>query len=349
MRATSPARLAAAVLLTLALGCARSEPERTAPAAPATPPAPPAAKAAPASAPAAARSLILATTTSTQDTGLLDVLLPKFEASHHIKVKAIAVGTGEALAMGRRGDADVLLVHARAAEDAFMAEGLGSLRLDVMHNDFLLVGPAADPAHAKGKDAAAALAAIHKARAVFVSRGDHSGTHTKELRLWKAAGITPAVGPTYLSAGQGMGATLRIASEKHAYCLVDRGTYLALRKGLGLVPIVEGDPRLFNPYGVIVVNPARFPRVKGAAAMTFARWLVGPEAQGLIGGFGVDRFGQRLFVPDAKAPGAAPAPAARPAAPAPGAAPAPAARPAAPAPGAAPAPAARPAAPAAPR
>jgi tungstate transport system substrate-binding protein len=260
---------------------------------------------------AAARPLILATTTSTQDSGLLDVLLPRFEAAHQVKVKVIAVGTGEALAMGARGDADVLLVHSRAAEDAFMARGDGALRLDVMHNDFLLIGPPADPAQAKGLDPVAAFKRIAATGSRFVSRGDRSGTHLKEQALWQAAAVAPDGQPWYLSAGQGMAETGRIATEKRAYTLTDRATWLTLRKGLDLAPVSEGDRRLFNPYGVIVVSQRKSPRVHAEAAERFARWLVAPETQKLIGGFGVDRFGQRLYVPDAvpaAAPGSAPAP-----------------------------------------
>ena len=243
--------------------------------------------------------IILATTTSTADTGLLDHLLPDFEAKAKVKVKVIAVGTGEALAMGRRGDADVLLVHSRKAEDAFMAEGFGSLRLDVMHNDFLLVGPAADPAKAKEQPILEALRRIQAAGVAFVSRGDDSGTHKKEQELWKAAGGT-YVGRSFISTGQGMGESARVASEKRAYLLIDRGTFLALRKTLELVPVSEGSKELFNPYGVIVVNPAKHPKTKAKEAEAFARWLVRPETQALIGAFGKPKFGQPLFFPDAK-------------------------------------------------
>lgn len=252
-------------------------------------------------APAALRaqtSLVLATTTSTADTGLLDHLLPAFEASAKVKVKVIAVGTGEALAMGRRGDADVLLVHSRKAEDQFMADGWGSLRLDVMHNDFLLVGPAADPAKAAGQPVLEALRRIQAAGAPFVSRGDDSGTHKKEQELWKAAGGAYA-GRGFVSTGQGMGESARVASEKRAYLLIDRGTFLALRKTLALVPIAEGSRELFNPYGVIVVDPARHPKVKAAGAEAFARWLVTPATQARIAEYGRAQYGQALFFPDA--------------------------------------------------
>ena len=247
---------------------------------------------------AAQERIILATTTSTADTGLLDHLLPAFEAKAKVKVKVIAVGTGEALAMGRRGDADVLLVHSRKAEDTFMAEGWGSLRLDVMHNDFLLVGPPSDPAKVKGLGILAALQRIREAGAAFVSRGDDSGTHKKEQELWKAAG-GPYAGKAFISTGQGMGESARVSTEKRAYLLIDRGTFLALRKTLDLAPLSEGSKELFNPYGVIVVNPAKHPKTKVREAEAFARWLVTPEAQGLIGGFGRKQHGQPLFFPDA--------------------------------------------------
>jgi tungstate transport system substrate-binding protein len=253
-------------------------------------------------APAIAQStIVLATTTSTQDTGLLDVLLPRFSTATGIKVKAVAVGTGEALAMGRRGDADVLLVHSRKAEDLFMAEGFGALRLDVMHNDFLLIGPADDPAGARDPNADAALARVAAARAPFVSRGDQSGTHARELELWRAAKIDPQGKAWYSSAGQGMGETARIANEKRAYTLIDRGTFLALRSTLELTVISEGDSRLFNPYGVIVVSAGTLPGVHEKEARVFAEWLTKPATQKLIGEFGRDRYGQALFFPDAAA------------------------------------------------
>jgi tungstate transport system substrate-binding protein len=244
-------------------------------------------------------SIILATTTSTQDTGLLDRLLPLFEKAHGIRVKVVAVGTGEALAMGRRGDADVLLVHSRAAEDKFMAEGYGQLRHDVMHNEFLLIGPAADPAKAEGLAILDALQRVASRQALFVSRGDDSGTHKKELELWKKAGVDPAGARWYVSAGQGMGETARIATEKQAYLLIDRGTFLALRKSLELRPISQGGKELHNPYGVIVVSSERLPQVHAREARLLADWLVSPEVQKEIREFGKDRFGEGLFVPDA--------------------------------------------------
>ncbi|MFH0901969.1 MAG: substrate-binding domain-containing protein [Pseudomonadota bacterium] len=259
-----------------------------------------------------ASEIILATTTSTQDTGLLDDLVPLFGRESGIRVKAVAVGTGEAIAMGGRGDADVLLVHSRKAEDEFMAKGLGTLRLEVMHNDFVLLGPADDPADVKNtspgtspgassgadRGAGKAFARIAAKGALFVSRGDGSGTHKKEQELWTAAGTNPD-GAWYVSTGQGMGETLRMASEKRAYTLADRGTWLAQRNTLDLQIVSEGDSRLANPYGVIVVSPARFPKVNAAAAEAFARWLVAPAVQRRIGDFGVARFGQPLFIPDA--------------------------------------------------
>jgi tungstate transport system substrate-binding protein len=249
---------------------------------------------------AADSSIILATTTSTQDSGLLDDLLPRFEKASGLRVKTIAVGSGEALSMGRRGDADVLLVHSKAAEDEFMAEGHGSLRLDVMYNDFVLVGPPADTAGAKGLSAVEALRQIAAKGAPFASRDDRSGTHARELDLWKKAGISPAGQPWYVATGQGMGETARVASEKRAYTLADRGTFLALRKTLDLAILVEGGPELRNSYRVIVVSPVKHPKARAAGAKVFAEWLVSPAAQKEIGAFGREKFGQPLFVPDAK-------------------------------------------------
>jgi tungstate transport system substrate-binding protein len=274
--------LACAVLALLALACSRGQSSS------ASPP----------------KEIILATTTSTKDTGLLDVLLPRFEQVHGIRVKPIAVGTGEALAMGARGDADVLLVHSRKAEDAFMQQGNGSLRLDVMHNDFLLMGPAADPAGAKGKGVLEALTLIAASASPFVSRADQSGTHKKELELWAKAGVATEGASFLVRTGQGMGESARVASEKRAYTLIDRATFLAQKRTLELVPIAEGEPLLLNPYGVIVVSAAKQPKVHEAEATTFARWLCTPEAQKLIGEFGVDQYGGQLYVPDAVPGGA---------------------------------------------
>jgi len=245
-------------------------------------------------------SLVLATTTSTQDTGLLDDLLPRFEAATGLAVKTIAVGSGEALAMGRRGDADVLLVHSKAAEDEFMAEGHGSLRLDVMHNDFVLAGPPSDPSAIRGLSAVDALKKIARRGALFASRDDRSGTHARELELWKKAGIAPAGRPWYVATGQGMGETARVASEKRAYTLADRGTFLALRKSLDLAILVEGGKELWNSYRVIVVNPAKHPKTREKEARRLAEWLVTPAVQRVIGEFGREKYGQPLFVPDAK-------------------------------------------------
>ena len=245
-------------------------------------------------------TVILATTTSTQDTGLLDVLVPAFHAAHPgIRVKPIAVGTGEALEMGRRGAADLLLVHSRRAEDEFMAQGHGLLRLDVMHNDFVLAGPPSDPAGVRGRPVLEALQGIAARPALFVSRGYRSGTHIKELALWKQVGIDKPAGAWYLEAGQGMGATARIASEKRAYLLMDRGTFLALGATLDLVLISEGGDEMLNRYGVIVVSTTAHPGVKADEARVLAEWLVSREGQRLIGEFATDRFGQPLFVPDA--------------------------------------------------
>ncbi|MFQ5417673.1 MAG: substrate-binding domain-containing protein [Myxococcota bacterium] len=245
------------------------------------------------------KNLILATTTSTQDSGLLDVLVPIFEKQSGYRVKTIAVGTGEALAMGGRGDADVLLAHAPALEKRYVAEGSMINRRMIMHNDFIVVGPEGDPAGLKGlTDAADALRRIASAKATFVSRGDNSGTHFREKKLWEGAGIQPS-GDWYLESGQGMGATLVIASEKRAYTLCDRGTFLAMRKGLEIEALVEGDRVLLNLYSVMEVNPERFSKVNHAAAVAFGDFLVTPETQAIIETFGVEKFGQPLFFPDA--------------------------------------------------
>ena len=243
-------------------------------------------------------NLLLATTTSTQDSGLLDVLIPDFEKRTGYKVKTSAVGTGQALAIAERGDADVALVHAPSLELDFMAKGAGSRRLLVFHNDFIVVGPTDDPAHAKGKSAFDALRAIASAQATFISRGDNSGTDVLEKSLWKQIAITPQK-PWYLEAGVGMGQTLTVASEKRAYTITDRGTYLARREALQLTIVVDKDPPLLNVYHVITVNADRFPRVNKAGADAFADYLVSAEAQQIVGAFGVEKFGQPLFFPDA--------------------------------------------------
>ncbi|MFC1575513.1 substrate-binding domain-containing protein [Gemmatimonadota bacterium] len=245
------------------------------------------------------RNIILATTTSTQDSGLLDELLPPFEERTGFRVKTIAVGTGEALAMGSRGDADVLLAHAPEKEKELVAAGFVINRRIVMHNDFLIVGPVEDPAGIHGSDdGAESVIRIAEAGARFVSRGDNSGTHLREMSLWSAAAMEPG-GDWYLSTGQGMGATLMIAAEKGAYVLTDRGTYLSWREQTDLVPHVEGDPLFLNIYSVMEVNPERFSRVNGAGAKAFSEFILGPEAQEIIREFGAEQFGQPLFFSDA--------------------------------------------------
>ncbi len=244
--------------------------------------------------------LILATTTSTADSGLLDAILPDFEERYNATVDVIAVGTGQALEMGEAGDADVLLVHSPAREEAFVVDGHGVERVPVMYNDFIILGPAEDPAGIRGMtDAAAAFTQIAEQEATFVSRGDDSGTHTKELAIWEAAGITPE-GDWYISAGQGMGAVLTMSDEQQAYTLADRATYLAfLAEGLSLEIMVEGDPILFNPYGVIAVNPETHPNVNYELAQQFIDWLTSVETQTTIADY--QRFGQSLFTPDSDA------------------------------------------------
>ena len=253
-------------------------------------------------APAAAqeKNLILATTTSTQDSGLLDVLVPAFEKQSGFMVKTIAVGSGQAMTMGQKGEADVLLVHSPDAEKKFMEDGFGTRRLLVMHNDFIVVGPAADPAKIKGTQSSAeALKKIGSGGGTFISRGDKSGTHSKELALWKAAGVTPEGQAWYQQTGLGMGQTLNVASEKGFYTLADRGTYLALKKNLALDILVEGDKSLLNVYHVIEVNQTKWPKVNAAGAKAFADFMVAAETQKTIGTFGVEKFGSPLFFPDA--------------------------------------------------
>ncbi len=249
-----------------------------------------------------AQDVVLATTTSTRDAGLLDSLLPDFQRRSGRRVRVIAVGSGQALAMGRRGDADVVLSHAPAAERALYDSGYFTRRLRVMHNDFLVVGPAADPAGVRGmNDAVAAFRRLAGAR--FVSRGDRSGTHEMELGLWRrAAVVPPGPGAWYVEAGQGMGETLQIADETAAYTLVDRATYLVWRDRVALVPMVESDSVLDNVYHVLVVNPRNAPRVNGPGGDALADFLVSAETQARIDAFGRSRFGQGLFVPDARRP-----------------------------------------------
>jgi tungstate transport system substrate-binding protein len=241
--------------------------------------------------------LRLATTTSTDNSGLLKHLLPTFEKSSGFQVHVIAVGTGKALRMGQDGDVDVVMVHARSDEDKFVAAGYGVNRRDLMYNDYVIVGPKQDQAGIGGiKDAAAALAQIAAKEAVFISRGDESGTYKKEQALWQTADIMPQ-GKWYRSIGQGMEQALQIASEMQGYTLADRGTWLALRKKLDLSVLVQGDRRLFNPYGVIAVNPARYPDVNYLGAMAFVTWLTSPEGQNQIVAFKIE--GETLFFPDA--------------------------------------------------
>ena len=251
---------------------------------------------------AQSKVVILATTTSTQDSGLLDVLVPLFEKASGYTVQTIAVGTGQSLALGDRGEADVVLVHAPALERTYVEKGTLVDRRLVMHNDFIVVGPPADPAGIKGLgQAARAFARLTERQAPFVSRGDNSGTHAMERALWKAAGVVPT-GTWYVESGQGMGATLTIASEKRAYTLSDRATYLAFRKRTELAILLEGDAPLLNVYHVLEVDPGRFPRVNGAGGRAFADFLVSPATQAVIGRFGVEPYGQPLFVPDAGKP-----------------------------------------------
>ena len=247
------------------------------------------------------REIILATTTSTQDSGLLDVLVPVFEQQTGYQVKTISIGTGAALALGARGEADVVLVHASEAERQWMAQGHGTERRLVMHNDFVIVGPEEDSARVKGGARATdALKQIADRQAPFVSRGDSSGTHQLELQLWRAAGLDPKGRSWYVESGTGMGQTLTIADQRQAYTISDRATWLARRTQLALPILVEGDPALFNVYHVMPVNPQKFPNVQinASGGKTFADFLVAPETQRLIGEFGRDRFDQALFVPD---------------------------------------------------
>jgi tungstate transport system substrate-binding protein len=247
-------------------------------------------------APADKGSMILATTTSTQDSGLLDELVPQFQDQSGCSVKTVAVGSGEALELGERGDADALLVHSPAAEEEFMDGGHGVSRTAVMHNDFIVVGPAGDPAKTKGAGSAAeAFTEISNRKAPFASRADESGTHTKELSIWEAAGVQPA-GSWYIETGQGMGQTLTIAGQKQAYTLADRGTFLAT-DNVDLELLVEGGSDLLNPYHVIVVEGEN---VNRGCAGAFADWITSPETQEEIGRFGVDEYGEPLFFPDAE-------------------------------------------------
>ncbi len=255
----------------------------------------------PASVSPANPNLILATTTSTQDSGLLDVLVPMFEKETGYKVQTIAVGTGAALKMGEEGNADVLLAHAPTSEKALVEKGVIKDRLLVMHNDFVIVGPKTDLAGIKGKSVLDACKMIAETKSAFVTRGDDSGTHKAELALWKKAELDPAAfSPDfYISSGQGMGATLTIASEKEAYTFTDRGTYLSTMNNLDLEILVEGDTALLNVYHVMTVDPAKWPKVNYDGALAFAQFIVRKDVQKMIGEFGVDKFGMPLFFPDA--------------------------------------------------
>jgi tungstate transport system substrate-binding protein len=251
------------------------------------------------------KSIVVASTTSTQDSGLFSHILPLFKAKTGIDVKVVAQGTGQALDTGRRGDADVLFVHAKAQEDKFVADGFGVKRYPVMYNDFVLIGPKSDPAGIKGmSDVAEALKAIKSKGAPFISRGDRSGTHIAELDLWKAAGIDIGKdkGPWYKEIGQGMGAALNTASAANAYVLADRGTWLSFKNRGDLDILVAGDKRLFNQYGVMLVNPEKHPHVKKALGQAFIDWLVSPEGQNAIADYKIN--GQELFFPNANVPGA---------------------------------------------
>jgi tungstate transport system substrate-binding protein len=256
-----------------------------------------AAMAALAAPPARAQEFItVASTTSTEQSGLFKDLLPAFKRATGIEARVVAVGTGQALDMGRRGDADVVFVHDKVAEDKFVADRYGVKRFPVMYNDFILVGPRSDPAGVKGKDITAALKKLAAARAPFCSRADKSGTHAAELRYWKAAGIDKPHGAWYRETGSGMGPTLNTASGMGAYALADRGTWLNFRNRGDLVILVEGDTRLFNQYGVMLVNPAKHPHVKKEAAQKFVGWLVSPEGQGAIAGYRIG--GEQVFFPN---------------------------------------------------
>ncbi|MFZ4856897.1 MAG: substrate-binding domain-containing protein [Desulfuromonadaceae bacterium] len=248
---------------------------------------------------AASKTVILATTTSTQDSGLLDVLVPAFEKESGFQVKTISVGSGQAMKMGEKGEADVLLVHSPDAETKFMTDGFGTTRRLVMHNDFIIVGPATDPARIKGATAADALKRIAQSGTVFASRGDNSGTHSKEKGLWKAAGISPDGQKWYQQTGLGMGQTLNVAAEKKGYTLTDRATYLSLKKGLGLEILVEGDGKLLNVYHVIELNTVKWPKVNAGGGKAFADFMIAKKSQEIIGRFGVEKFGAPLFFPDA--------------------------------------------------
>jgi tungstate transport system substrate-binding protein len=250
-----------------------------------------------ASAQGMAQSIVMASTTSTEQSGLFPYLLPEFKKASGIEIKVVALGTGQAIDMARRGDADVLFVHDQAAEEKFVAEGFSVKRWPVMYNDFVLVGTAADPAQVRGKDIVLALKKLAAANAAFISRGDKSGTNAAELRFWKMAGLDGAKGSGYQSCGCGMGPALNMAASTGAYVLTDRGTWLNFKNRADLVVLVEGDGRLFNQYGVMVVNPAKFAHVKAAEAQKFVDWIVSPAGQNVIASYKIG--GEQLFFPNA--------------------------------------------------
>ena len=245
-----------------------------------------------------AATIVMASTTSTEQSGLFGHLLPEFKKASGVDVKVVAVGTGQAIDMGRRGDADILFVHDQAAEEKVVAEGYALKRYPVMYNDFVLVGPAKDPAGAKGHDIVEALKKLSSANAAFISRGDKSGTHAAELRYWKTAGIEPTSFAGYKACGCGMGPALNMAASLDAYVLADRGTWLSFKNRADLAVLVEGDKRLFNQYGVMVVNPAKHPQTKVAEAQKFVDWVTSPAGQGVIASYKIG--GQQLFFPNAK-------------------------------------------------
>ena len=242
-------------------------------------------------------SIVMASTTSTEQSGLFGHLLPEFKKASGIDVKVVAVGTGQAIDMGRRGDADVLFVHDQVAEEKVVAEGFVIKRFPVMYNDFVLIGPAADPARVKGKDIVEALKKVNAANAAFISRGDKSGTHAAELRYWKTAGIELPAFSGYKACGCGMGPALNMAASLGAYVLADRGTWLSFKNRADLAVLVEGDTRLFNQYGVMVVNPARHPHTKAIEGQKFVDWVISPAGQGVIAGYKIN--GEQLFFPNA--------------------------------------------------
>ena len=243
-------------------------------------------------------SIVMASTTSTEQSGLFGHLLPEFKKATGIDVKVVAVGTGQALDMGRRGDADVLFVHDQVAEEEVVAEGFAIKRYPVMYNDFVLIGPAADPARVKGKDIVEALKKVNAANAGFISRGDKSGTHAAELRYWKTAGLEPPAFAGYKACGCGMGPALNMAASLGAYVLADRGTWLSFKNRADLAVLVEGDTRLFNQYGVMVVNPAKHPRTKMLEAQKFVDWVISPAGQSVVAGYKIG--GEQLFFPNAE-------------------------------------------------